>query len=372
MKKTKIRRVLSSIIVLGILVCFPLMAFGAPCFGDLGNQFGTYSFTNMQLPQLFKNVDSSNYLGNCFNGNCLSGNSGSSNRYALNNYSNFYIPSNCSNGNNYLSGNCSNGNCLPSNCSNGNCLPSNSSNGNKYLLSNSNYSLSNFFNNSCSLTGSNGCQKQPSNTNNQLTDRSKYYEYMKNILQTCKPVTKSPTCPSTPAQKPGTIPTPKPTPKPTPQPTPIPTPTPTPTPTPEPDPNVQGLNAEEQKMLDLINQARQAAGVAPLKIDMNLVKSARLKSQDMINNNYFDHYSPTYGDPGQMIRKYAPGYRGVGENIAYDSRTVQTAHDGLMNSPGHRQNILSPNYTHIGIGIVKASSFQGARNVLVITQQFGG
>jgi uncharacterized YkwD family protein len=129
---------------------------------------------------------------------------------------------------------------------------------------------------------------------------------------------------------------------------------------------VAGLSAEEQQMVNLINQERAKAGVAPLKVDLRLVQSARLKSKDMIENNYFSHTSPTLGGFAALIRKYAPDYRYLGENLA-GNRSVQAAHTALMNSSGHRKNILNPNYTSIGIGIVNGGPYGK-----MFTQHFGG
>lgn len=159
-----------------------------------------------------------------------------------------------------------------------------------------------------------------------------------------------------PAPAPEPTPAPKPTPAPAPTPTPQPTPAPTPKPTPAPSTGsgqASGyqLNASEQKMVDLVNQERAKAGVAPLKVDLELSRVARIKSQDMRDNNYFSHTSPTYGSPFDMMKSFGISYRTAGENIAKHS-SVESAHTGLMNSDGHRKNILNPNFTHIGIGIV--------------------
>ncbi|MCF6136267.1 CAP domain-containing protein [Pseudalkalibacillus berkeleyi] len=116
------------------------------------------------------------------------------------------------------------------------------------------------------------------------------------------------------------------------------------------------LTADEQQMLDLVNQERQKAGVAPLKADPELTKMARVKSQDMIDNNYFDHNSPTYGSPFDMMDQFGIEYQTAGENIAGNS-SVQGAHTSLMNSDGHRKNILGSQYTKIGIGIVDGGPY---------------
>lgn len=116
------------------------------------------------------------------------------------------------------------------------------------------------------------------------------------------------------------------------------------------------LTADEQQMLDLVNQERQKAGLAPLKADPELTKMARVKSQDMIDNNYFSHNSPTYGSPFDMMDQFGIEYQTAGENIAGNS-SVQDAHTSLMNSDGHRKNILGSQYTKIGIGIVDGGPY---------------
>lgn len=119
---------------------------------------------------------------------------------------------------------------------------------------------------------------------------------------------------------------------------------------------VQGLTADEKQMLDLVNAERIKAGLKPLQIDMKLVDLARKKSRDMIQNNYFGHTSPVYGTPFEMMKSAGITYRYAGENLA-GAPTVQKAHGGLMNSPGHRANILSPNYNRIGIGVVEGGPY---------------
>jgi uncharacterized YkwD family protein len=114
--------------------------------------------------------------------------------------------------------------------------------------------------------------------------------------------------------------------------------------------DVQRLTAEEQEMLNLINQARAQNNAPPLKVDMQVTNVARIKAQDMIDNNYFSHDSPKYGNPFDMLKSFGIGFIQAGENIAGNT-DVQKAHTSLMNSPGHRENILNPNYTHIGLGI---------------------
>ncbi|SES72347.1 uncharacterized protein, YkwD family [Natronincola peptidivorans] len=140
-----------------------------------------------------------------------------------------------------------------------------------------------------------------------------------------------------------------------PEPTPVqPEPTPVqpqPTPPTENTSNARhALTAAEIEMVEYVNQARSQAGLRPLAIDVDLSYVARVKSKDMQDNNYFSHTSPTYGSPFDMMRNFGIQYRAAAENIAINS-SVRGAHNAFMNSEGHRNNIMNPNFTHIGIGI---------------------
>lgn len=124
------------------------------------------------------------------------------------------------------------------------------------------------------------------------------------------------------------------------------------------------LNQYEQQVVELTNQERAKHGLQPLEIDYELSRVAREKSRDMAINNYFDHNSPVYGSPFDMMRSYGINYRTAGENIAKGQRTPQEVVNAWMNSPGHRANILSADYTHIGVGYVEQGNHW--------TQQFIG
>lgn len=118
----------------------------------------------------------------------------------------------------------------------------------------------------------------------------------------------------------------------------------------------KGLTAEEKQMLNLVNEERQKAGLAPLKANLELTKVARLKAQDMIAKNYFAHQSPTYGSPFEMMKQFGISYKYAAENLA-GTQSVIKAHTGLMNSDGHRKNIMNGNYTEVGIGIIDGGSY---------------
>ena len=123
---------------------------------------------------------------------------------------------------------------------------------------------------------------------------------------------------------------------------------------------------DEQAMLNLINKERAAAGLKPLTMDAALTKIARMKAQDMIDNNYFAHQSPTYGSPFDMMKSQGVVYHYAGENLA-GAPNVTTAHANLMNSPGHKANILKPEYTKVGIGVVN-----GGKYGKMFVQEFNG
>lgn len=125
------------------------------------------------------------------------------------------------------------------------------------------------------------------------------------------------------------------------------------------DTQIQGavrLTAEEQQMVNLVNQERSKANLPPLSVDMEIAKIARVKAKDMVDNNYFSHYSPTYGSPFDMLKNFGIKYLHAGENLAGNSSIVN-AHKALMNSEGHRKNILDSNYTHIGIGAKDSNKY---------------
>lgn len=126
------------------------------------------------------------------------------------------------------------------------------------------------------------------------------------------------------------------------------------------------ITAEEQQMVNLVNKERTNKGLKALTVDSKLVKVARMKSQDMINKNYFGHQSPTYGSPFDLMKAQGVTYRYAGENLA-GADTVQRAHTNLMNSDGHRANILNANFTKIGIGVVHGGPYG-----LMISQEFTG
>ena len=124
------------------------------------------------------------------------------------------------------------------------------------------------------------------------------------------------------------------------------------------------VRAYEQEVVRLVNAERAKYGLAALEEDWELSRVARYKSQDMHDERYFSHTSPTYGTPFEMIRAFGLSYRAAGENIAVGYATPAAVVAGWMASEGHRANILSSSYTKIGVGYVADGSYW--------TQQFIG
>ncbi|RIW33329.1 hypothetical protein D3H55_11785 [Bacillus salacetis] len=124
--------------------------------------------------------------------------------------------------------------------------------------------------------------------------------------------------------------------------------------------NGQNQNAEAgnlgervQQVIDLTNKERKKNGLPALKPHAELSNVARIKSEDMVNKNYFSHTSPTYGSPFEMMENFGIEYSTAAENIAAGQETPQEVVQAWMDSPGHRKNIMNKSVTHIGVGIAE-------------------
>ncbi len=120
----------------------------------------------------------------------------------------------------------------------------------------------------------------------------------------------------------------------------------------------------EREMLELVNQERAKAGASALILDTKIVIVARAYSRDMFERRYFSHYSPEGEDAGDRLKAGGVQFTIAGENLAY-APDVKTAHQGLMNSPGHKRNILDNRFRKIGIGIIATKEFG-----IMVTQNF--
>ena len=126
----------------------------------------------------------------------------------------------------------------------------------------------------------------------------------------------------------------------------------------QPKPNL------EAEMLKLVNRERTAAGLRPLTADPELLEVARQHSADMLARGYFSHQTPEGKSPFDRMREAKVTFQIAGENLAL-APTLTLAHTGLMNSPGHRANILRPQFGRVGIGIM-----DGGIHGLMVSQEF--
>ncbi|ENY8394324.1 TPA: sporulation protein [Clostridioides difficile] len=117
----------------------------------------------------------------------------------------------------------------------------------------------------------------------------------------------------------------------------------------------ESFSAYQKEVVDLVNIERAKAGLNPLTLDSSISNVATKKSQDMIDNNYFSHNSPTYGSPFDMLKKFGISYKTAGENIAMGQKTPKEVVNAWMNSEGHRKNIMNPNFSKIGVGVAQKS-----------------
>lgn len=120
----------------------------------------------------------------------------------------------------------------------------------------------------------------------------------------------------------------------------------------------------ENRMLAMVNNERIKNGLRPLKGDPEMTKVARAHSQDMFARGYFAHESPDGKDPFDRMKESGVTFRTAGENLAL-AQSLEIAHNNLMNSPGHRANILNPSFGRVGIGILDGG-FYG----LMVSQEF--
>lgn len=106
----------------------------------------------------------------------------------------------------------------------------------------------------------------------------------------------------------------------------------------------------EDEVLRLVNIERERNNLAPLTMNEEIRKIARIKSTDMSNNNYLAHVSPTFGTPFEMLKSFGITYKSAAENIAKGQPNPQEVVAAWMNSAGHKKNILTPSFKNIGVG----------------------
>lgn len=124
-----------------------------------------------------------------------------------------------------------------------------------------------------------------------------------------------------------------------------------------------------ENVVRLTNAAREALGLADLRVDDRLSRAATGKAEDMVVNSYFAHTSPTGVTPWSWIKGQGYSYVYAGENLAVHLFSAEGVHEGWMASPTHRENIVSEKYTDIGVGVARGT-YEGFDTVFVV-QMFG-
>jgi len=120
----------------------------------------------------------------------------------------------------------------------------------------------------------------------------------------------------------------------------------------------------EKEMFDLVNKERKSQGLKLLIWDDQLMEVGRAHCLDMFERGYFSHYTPEGASPFDRMDKAGIDYKAAGENLAY-APNVNIAHQGLMTSTGHRENILRPEFGHLGVGVI-----DGGINGKMFCQEF--
>lgn len=112
----------------------------------------------------------------------------------------------------------------------------------------------------------------------------------------------------------------------------------------------------QTQMVELVNAERVKAGQPALAVSSVMTNVARAYSLDMFTRRYFSHISPEGLDVGDRLQRAGIPFNIAGENLAY-APDVTTAHQGLMDSEGHRKNILSPEFHRMGMGVIDAGIY---------------
>jgi uncharacterized protein YkwD len=136
-------------------------------------------------------------------------------------------------------------------------------------------------------------------------------------------------------------------------------------------PEVLGIaySINQQELLDHTNNARREQGLEPLTLNESLVSAANGKAQHMFSNNYWAHFAPDGTSPWSFIKGSGYQYMFAGENLAKGFTDSKSVVDAWLNSPSHRDNLLSDKYKEIGFA-VSEGSIEGVETVLVV-QMFG-
>lgn len=126
------------------------------------------------------------------------------------------------------------------------------------------------------------------------------------------------------------------------------------------------------ELYQLVNDERVKAGVQPVSIDPRLVASASAKCADMVARNYWSHNTPEGQVPFELIRKFVPVYKKLGESLYYGNTTSRVVVDKWLASPSHKHNMLDGNFSSTGLGLCKSSNYVEKGEQSIVVQHFKG
>jgi len=132
--------------------------------------------------------------------------------------------------------------------------------------------------------------------------------------------------------------------------------------------NIFFADITKSNLISMLNQTRQSLGLGTLTENAKLDQAAELKAEDMVQNGYFNHTSPSGVTPWHWFMQSGYNYKYAGENLAigyFESEEVYTA---WLNSPSHKENIVNPHYTEVGTAVLEGF---GGNNAIVVVQLFG-
>lgn len=124
-------------------------------------------------------------------------------------------------------------------------------------------------------------------------------------------------------------------------------------------------NITKEDIVSLTNQHRNRVGSKPLVENPLLTQAAIAKANDMFSKNYWAHYSPSGESPWDFIRTVGYQYTAAGENLARDFDRSESVVNAWLASPSHRDNLLNPLYSEIGVGVVNGI-LDGKETTLVV------
>ncbi len=137
-------------------------------------------------------------------------------------------------------------------------------------------------------------------------------------------------------------------------------------------PSVKGVetNELEQNILETSNSARQQSSLGELQSNTSLTSAAQAKAKDMVRRGYWSHTTPEGSDPWEFITNAGYSYSTAGENLAYGFTNSENIVNAWLSSPSHRDNVLSSEYTEVGIGTATASNFQDEGPAIVVVAMY--